>query len=140
MGAWGTRTFECDSALDFFSDFCESQENVAALEAAFDAVLQNEDYIDADVATDALASAEIIAYVKGHPSEDFPSEELHQPFLPVESLTHYLNDALVYKAIKAVKKVKEAPYSELRELWEEADEYYAEWQAVMDDLMQRVGR
>lgn len=138
MGAWGEKNFESDSALDFFGDFCESNQDMVALESAFENIIQNDDYLDEDECSAALVAGEIIAYLMGNKSEDFPSKEEYEPFLNVNLLKPQLNEAVNNKAIKAINKIKDSEDSELRELWEEAEDSYPIWQSVVEDLIQRL--
>ena len=98
MGAWGEKTFESDSALDYFHDFCESNQDIVFLETAFETIINNNYYLDADDCSDALAAGEILAYLKGNQSSDFPSEEHFSPFIQTESLIEQLNETIFANA------------------------------------------
>ena len=145
MGAWGTKSFENDSTCDWYDEFCDGDQSVDQLEDAFDDVIENEDYLDYDFCTAALAAAEIIAAAFGNPSEDFPDEEYHtgedgesilaEPDLG--NIRREVTSEIVEKAQRAVKKVRQYRRSELRELWEDSEEY-EEWQATTQDLIDRL--
>ena len=135
MGAWGHRNFENDSAMDFVGDFLESPTEVAlsdALAIVIDAGA-DEEYIEVDEASAALAAAEMVAAANGHGSVDLPqdlSAAIKKPgFKP--------NEKMVKKARKAVSVVLKE--SELQELWAENGEPN-EWQEVQSDLLIRLGK
>ena len=61
MGAWGTKAFEDDGTCDWYDEFCDSEQTIEQLEDAFEDVIENEDYLDYEFCTAALAAAEILA-------------------------------------------------------------------------------
>jgi hypothetical protein len=145
MGAWGTKSFEHDSTCDWYDEFCDSDQSVDQLEDAFDNVIENEDYLDYEFCTAALAAAEIIAAAFGNPSEDFPDEEHHagddeESTLPepdLKSIRKEVTTEIIEKAQRAVKKVRQYRRSELRELWEDSEEY-DDWLETTQDLIDRL--
>jgi hypothetical protein len=67
MGTWGVRAFENDTACDWAYGL-EGTEDLTHVEAALDQVLAaGEEYLDADVACDALAACEVLARLQGRP-------------------------------------------------------------------------
>lgn len=133
MGAWGEGHFENDSALDFVGTVV-NQETLTPVVAALDALLAQDDYIDAYYAEEALAAAEVVALLKGHPNPATPDE------LTRWQQTHALTASpeLVAKSIKAVERASADPEaSELYELWEESEEVDA-WLAHVNDLLARL--
>ena len=145
MGAWGTKTFEDDSTCDWYDEFCDSEQSIEQLEDAFDDVIENEDYLDYEFCTAALGAAEIIAAALGNPCEDFPDEEYHigedeESGLPepdLENIRKEVTSEIIEKAQRAVRKVRQYRRSELRELWEDSDEY-DDWLGATQDLMNRL--
>ncbi len=130
MGAWGHGNFDNDDASDWLYEL-ESSPGLSAVEAALDAALGDPDaYLEAPECCNALAAAEIVAALGGRPGDDLP--ELARalidgrPSAPAE---------LVGKARSAVSRIGSA--SELRELWEEGEDY-ERWRAVLDDLGARL--
>ena len=71
MGAWGTGSFQNDSALDWYEDFRAS--GAIAVDAALSATV-TEDYIEVDEGSAAIAAAEIVAACFGNAPSDVPSE------------------------------------------------------------------
>ena len=130
MGAWGHRSFENDDALDWVFELGESSD-FSVISAAFDALFaEQEDYLDAYYCTRALAAAEVVAALKGKPAGSLPDE-----------VTAWLkgktqpDDALTASAVKAVDAA--VTDSELKELWEESEEF-AVWQSDVQGLLERL--
>lgn len=131
MGTWDYGNFDNDGAMDFIGFFTE-QDSLTPVETAFDAILAVEDYIDADYGVEAIAAAEVVALLRGHPSASVPDG------LTTWHQSHQLtvNDALTTKAIQAVQKAADSDQSELRELWEDAE--FEEWYPHITDLLTRL--
>ena len=128
MGAGGNRNFENDQAMDFAVDFTEKP-LLESLQEAFATVIglgQENEYMEVDEASAALAAAEILATKLGKPAPDFPAAL--QPALTALQPTASLQK-LAGKAVKQV--VKE---SELQELWAEGEDR-EDWLAVQADLL-----
>ena len=130
MGAWGTGHFENDDAGDWVWELedARSLEPVAAAIAAVEAAT---DYLEAPDATIALAAAETIAAAIGKPAPDLPDAVA----AVVAVLPHPPDPDLIARARAAVERI--ASDSELRELWEETEDF-AEWQSRISDLIQRL--
>ena len=131
MGAWGTGNFDNDEALDWLYLLSEAPD-LLLLQTTLEAVTgSEEDYLDATDCAQALAAAEIIAALAGHPPEELPEEVAGwidgRPAPP---------DDLKMLALIAIEAIS-GEDSELRELWEESDEF-EEWQAVLNDLTARL--
>jgi hypothetical protein len=130
MGAFGTKNFQNDPAMDFKEEFVTNP----SLETVENALLLNdyeegEEYLEVDEACAALAAAEIVAAILGKPSADFPSN-LQKTIHPISS-----NTKLQKLARKIVKQI--AKESELQKLWAEGDKL-DEWLAVQKDLLNRL--
>ena len=131
MGAWGTGNFDNDEALDWLYLLSEAPD-LLLLQTTLEAVTgSEEDYLDATDCAQALAAAEIIAALAGHAPEELPEEAAGwldgRPAPP---------DDLKMLALIAIEAIY-GEDSELRELWEESDEF-EEWQAVLNDLTARL--
>jgi len=131
MGAWGRGPFENDSALDWVGELEES-EDISILGDAFDAIPRaDEEYIEVDEASAAIAAAEVVAAMAGRSMATA---------LPGEVQTWMAGKPkpkppLIKKAIRAVQRVLKS--SELQELWEESGAF-AEWGASVDELVARL--
>ena len=133
MGAWGIGSFENDDAGDFLADATESGD-ISLLLEVLDNVLTSTEYVEAPDATQAIVAAEIIAAALGRPTLAAQREE---------ELSHWLarirptiDGELAAQAREALSRIL-APNSELRELWEETDDF-SEWQASVVELMQQL--
>lgn len=128
MGAWGSDSFDNDTAADW----------VYSLEEATDATLVRQtladgsgDEPDADAASEAIAAAEVVAAGLGRPAADLP------PSVTAWVADHGDEDwaSLAEPARAAVANIREA--SELAELWDESGA--DGWHAALDDLAARLG-
>jgi hypothetical protein len=125
LGAWGTGSFENDAALDFVAGV----RSVDDLQLVFAALMREAGDIDADLASEAIAAADIIACCHGRPAAQIP-EQVRQLAARVQP-----PDApLTQIAIEAVHAVRDR--SELAELWAEADD--AGWTETVDTLLLRL--
>lgn len=117
--------------MDFVGDFTDNP-SLESLEEALSTVIEQgeeEEYIEVDEASAALAAAEILAATLAKPAPDFPQEL--QPALT----TIRVNASLQKKARKAVKQIVRG--SELQELWAESGDL-EEWLAIQTDLLERL--
>ncbi len=130
MGAWGIGHFENDDAGDWVFEL-EDTKSLDPVKSAFAAVDESGDYLESPDASAALAAAEIIAAIRGNPASDLPESVASI----IDDLGAAVHGDLAAKAISVVEKVKSG--SELRELWEETDDF-AEWLSKVDDLLQRL--
>ncbi|HEU5050952.1 MAG TPA: DUF4259 domain-containing protein [Gemmatimonadales bacterium] len=131
MGAWGTGSFENDSASDWVYEL-EAARDISPVRAALEATLAAaRDYLDADVATTGLAAAEVVAALNGRGRAAIPEEVrewvAHHPIETTPELLASARDAV--DAVLAD--------SELRDLWEESEEFLA-WQADVTELRARL--
>ena len=130
MGAWGSGSFENDSALDWAAEV----QSIDDVRAPFDQVKEaGAGYIDVDLASEVVAAAETIAMLMGRKSAAFPqdlAERLAGAGEPESEVYH--------QARSAVMQVMRN--SELAELWEEGAEetHNNEWLAAMTDLIDRL--
>lgn len=127
MGAWGQGNFENDNALDYLNDVLD-QDELSYLHAAFDAALQGD--IDSPEACEALAAVEVLCAACGAPADD-ASEELLEW---VEGKSD-VPEELIAEGLRAIAAVKTE--SELRELWEETDDF-EDWLGVVEDAESRL--
>ncbi len=132
MGTWGHGIFDNDSAADWASDL-GGFDDLSFIEEAIDAVLESEDFVDADVGTYALAASETLARLRGN----FGVRDAYTEPMDKWVAAHPLKPtpALIARADKAITRVLSED-SELRELWSESDE--AAWLATVEDLRKRL--
>ena len=150
MGAWDAGSFQNDTALDWAGKLGENGD-VAAVRTALVRVLEErrserptfigrllghrpiDPCLEADVASEGLAAAEIVAFWLGHPDQHFPDclrewAVRHSDALSPEFIS------LARKAVSAIKTK-----SELKDLWEEGNGIVAsKWYAAIADLERRL--
>lgn len=131
MGAWGTGSFENDAALDWVYAFRDSS-GTAQLTQTLQTALDDTDYLDLDDASAAVATAEVVAALKGVPAPDLPDEV--QAWVANEPTTP--DPALIDLALRAIDRVL-GPDSELKEIWEESD-LANRWQGGINNLKRRL--
>ena len=136
MGAWGHGIFENDDALDWVDEFERVDQKLEFVEATLAfaiATSERGDYMDLPIGAHALAAAEVVAALRGRPSDSLP-EYLKvwaggQGGQPSEKLLE-----MSRQAIWAV-----TAESEVKELWEEGGtEAAAPWFAAVNDLSYRL--
>lgn len=117
MGAWGYKPLENDTASDLFDEFKETKDT-SILESALDKVndLEEGAYLEAPEAEEALATIYILLY-----------EEIK---INKEDL-----EKLLKKSGLAIAKIIEN--SELKELWEETDDY-GDWLKSLAELLEEI--
>ena len=130
MGAWGTGIFEDDAAADFAGEVARAKDS-SLLYDAFSQATQASDTLEYDAGAHALAAAEIVAAMGGHPANLLPPAAATW----VANHRHEFSQALCSQAIESVKRVTES--SELAELWAESDEGEL-WKANVADLQGRL--
>jgi Domain of unknown function (DUF4259) len=134
VGAWGTGSFQNDSANDWFYTVEEAVEPGLVIASALDEALAEAGYLELDSASAAIAGAELAASCAGQVPDDLPdhirrwvTEHPHQP-----------HAAEIDQAIQAVERVRGE--SELSELWEEEQGPENSWLGAIDDLIARLRR
>ncbi|WP_138085326.1 DUF4259 domain-containing protein [Phragmitibacter flavus] len=123
MGAWGTRSFENDQAMDWLDGFRD-----APSERFITATLSDPcDSADSDP-EGAIAAGEVVSYLCGIPPE-VPHDELKG--LPWISISPFLRR----DAARALNRVMNSSW--LRSSWEETELLDA-WIAEITDLQRRL--
>jgi hypothetical protein len=133
MGAWSADAFGNDTACDW-SHGLEKVDDLRFVQQAFEAVLDaDEEYLDADAASEALAACEVIARLKGNWGVRNPYTETVDQWVASHKIKP--PEDLIQTALAVIDRVR-APQSELLELWEEGDP--SAWHAAVDELRERV--
>lgn len=130
MGAWSHEPFGNDAASDWKYGLLEA-EDLEPIESTLDAVLEvGDDYLDADLASEAIAAVEVLAKLVGKGTQrDSYTAEVDQW---VKQHPRRPNASLMTKAKRALQRIQ-SPDSELLELWDESEEATA-WKATMQAL------
>lgn len=132
MGAWGSGSFENDTALDWASEV-RSMADVRGPFDRLDALTDGADPLDVDLASELIAAAETVAMLMGRTIPGFPEglrERLQGAGKP--------DDPLVERAREALFPVLRN--SELALLWEEGTEESGanEWHIAITGLVDRL--
>ena len=130
MGAWGSKSFENDDAMDWVAEFKEA--GADAVRSSLEAALNAGEELDEPEACEALAAAEIVAAVKTGDQSNIDEEA-------VTALTKFAEKIGTSEHIRlakdAVARIKSK--SELRDLWEETDEF-GDWIKTVEALEARL--
>lgn len=95
-------------------------------------LIEDELYLEAIYASEALAAAEVVAAMRQRPG---PSTERPEVMSWVEAHRDWVDGGLIRTAATAVRRTR--ANGELRDLWSESDEFEA-WLASLDDLLARL--
>jgi hypothetical protein len=141
MGTWATGAFGNDFALDWAQDLQESKD-LFFIEDTLNNVLSADSahYLEAPFGAEGLAAIEVLARLYGKPckpgEQDEDSAEIDAWVAEVSKKAKRRTD-LIDKSLRAIEHIL-SERSELRELWEDSDEY-DNWRASVDDLKARIG-
>lgn len=137
MGAWGSGSFENDTALDWAAGV-ESVDDVHEPFDRLKALTEVQDgaeapYVAADLACEVIAAAETVAMLMGRRSADFPDDLFDRL-----AGSGPPDDRLFHQAREAVGHVLRS--SELAELWAQSAEESGvnEWHAAITALVDRL--
>ena len=134
MGAWSHEPFGNDTANDWAYDL-EGKSDLSHIEGALDNVLdQGSEYLEAPTAEEAIGAIEVIAKLLGRGTQSDAYTEKVDAW--VSSVKQSPSNALLQKAQGVIVRIL-AGDSELRELWQESDEF-PKWQASMAQLQAAV--
>jgi tetratricopeptide (TPR) repeat protein len=130
MGAWGPGIFENDPAADFIAmvedkSFQAVRNCLAKVNDA-----REDEYLEVDECSQALAAVAVVAAARGGLVPDFPDELKDR----LDSFRRKCKPEDVENALRAAERIRAR--SELKELWEEAGG--TEWQAAVDDLIGKL--
>lgn len=120
MGTWSHESFGNDTANDWAYEL-EDATDFSVIEAALQAALdEGDEYLDADLAMEAIAAVEVIAKRLGKGTQsDVYTEKVDQW---LETISEQPSDGLLSLAKRVLERIV-ADDSELKELWLESDEY-----------------
>ena len=120
MGTWSHESFGNDTANDWAYEL-EDATDFSVIEAALQVALdEGDEYLDADLAMEAIAAIEVIAKRLGKGTQsDVYTEKVDQW---LETISEQPSDGLLSLAKRVLERIV-ADDSELKELWLESDEY-----------------
>lgn len=114
MGDWGYKNFENDTATDWFGELEKSPDKELVI-PYLTKILDEKDFIDDEESFITLAILEAL-----NGSLKLISTDYRLP--PLESVDTVMLSQMVISAAKKILFFKE--HSEVRELWQESDEYH----------------
>jgi hypothetical protein len=137
MGTWGYLAFDNDTTNDWI-DNLETVNNLSLIESTFDELEDvGDEYVDADIASEALGACEVIARLLGNLGYTNSYTEKIDRWVA----THQINPSpeLVNRALAALDRIL-GDNSELCELHKEGTEEdnNNDWHKVMEDLRKRL--
>lgn len=120
MGTWSHESFGNDTANDWAYEL-EDATDFSVIEAALQVALdEGDEYLDADLAMEAIAAVEVIAKRLGKGTQsDVYTEKVDQW---LETISEQPSDDVLSLAKRVLERIV-ADDSELKELWLESDEY-----------------
>lgn len=120
MGTWSHESFGNDTANDWAYEL-ESATDFSVIETALQVALdEGDEYLDADLAMEAIAAVEVIAKRLGKGTQsDVYTEKVDQW---LETISEQPSDDVLSLAKRVLERIV-ADDSELKELWLESDEY-----------------
>ncbi len=134
MGAWGFKSFENDDACDWVYRL-EASKDRSVVHKALNLVTSNSDYLESPDCCIALAAAEVVlAGISGQHervTDDIKTWlNKKQGLFRRSPVTFEITD--VELALMACKKILAS--SELKELWEETDDF-SDWQSEVEKII-----
>jgi hypothetical protein len=137
MGTWGYLAFDNDTTNDWV-DNLETVNNLSLIESTFDELEDvGDEYVDADIASEALGACEVIARLLGNLGYTNSYTEKIDRWVAA----HQINPSpeLVNRALAALDRIL-SDNSELCELYKEGTEEdnNNDWHKVMEDLRKRL--
>lgn len=141
MGCWSYQLLCDDVSLDVLEELAESEELVADLEGYLDeAIMAKDEYLEYDICQYALTAAAIIdAALNGIDWALLTQAGKEQPEFE-EIIANASREGVGDLQEKAGKVIDLAMKedSELRELWEENEEYYQSWLDNLEEIKNRL--
>lgn len=135
MAAWGINNWENDDAVAWLEAFSEKQ-SIDKIERLFTDAIE-EDEPSEKLGAYVLAAAELLAISQGNEPEEYDETLIDDYEIDLENIHEWIDADLVNLTMHAVEKISESEDSELRQLWEEADEL-DHWMFVIEDLKKRL--
>lgn len=135
MGAWGVLAFDNDDACDWAHDL-ESVDDFSLIESAFEDVESEDEYLEAEEASIALAACEVLARANGGGGIKNSYTEAVDNWVDQHKLKP--PKALMNRARRVITRVL-GKKSELRELWDDGDSA-KQWRDAVENLRTRLGQ
>jgi hypothetical protein len=134
MGAWGTETFENDSACDWVGDLVDAEDLSLVAETLARAVEIGDGYLEVDAGCEALAACEVVARLRGNWGVCNEYTESLDAWVREHAATP--SREMFSQALAAIDRVVREP-SELLGLWDESN-HKTDWHKAVEELRSRV--
>ncbi len=137
MGAWNEDNFGNDDASDWVYDL-EKSKGLETLMSPIEDIIENSDYLESPECSEALAASEVVAASLTNDFSLIPEEAIN--WLNKKQGLFFGKKPSIQKAhaliaIQAVEKILND--SELKELWEETEDF-ANWQKIQNTLLAKL--
>ena len=134
MGAWDVGPLDNDAAVDFLSEWQETEDYDHLDELLTEILDLGGAYIESDLGQAVVAAGYIVAAVvnenQGSVFEDDEESEDWIMVLPEPEV------ALLTKLVKSLRRILK-PESEVREVWEETDDFDS-WKASVAEIISEL--
>ncbi len=131
MGAWDVGALDNDDAQDFLAEWQEGEDYEPVDELLSEVLDMADSYLEADIAARAVAAGAVLSAVVNETIEelfDDDEDSIDWAFgLPQPKVV------LLNKLVRALKRILKDE-SELREQWEETDDFTA-WRASVTEVI-----
>jgi len=133
MGAWGALAFDNDAANDWAYDLEELDDLSLVTSALAEVEEVGEEYLDSDVACNALAACEVLARLQGNAGYKNAYTEKVDLWVAANPLA--ATPELLKRAEAVIDRIL-GEQSELRDLWDEVND--GTWREAVEDLRRRM--
>lgn len=142
MGCWNYQIYCDDTALDALDELVDSENLAEDIERMLDDELACADeYLDFDICQYGISAAGLVAISVGNADISLLTDVIFGEDSEYTALINKVKkmdlSILREKAVKAFKLAQKED-SELRELWEENEEYYPKWLNNLEQLIQTL--
>ena len=131
MGAWGAGPFDNDTALDWFTEL-EEETSFSAIRSKIEEVV-TDDYLEADVTSEAIASIAILAAIKMNDHRLVPEFESSSLDSLRDLFLAKIDSNILTLCEDALGIMRRSDDNELYDLWAEEDGF-EDWMAHLDYL------
>lgn len=135
MGTWGVAPFENDVALDWFSEL-EEETSFSAIRRKIEEVV-TDDYLDADLVSEAIASIAIITAIKTGDERLVPDFESSSLDSLQDLFGSKIDDNMLTLVEDAFGIIRREDDNELYDLWMEEDRI-EDWLDYLDYLQEQL--
>ena len=135
MGTWGPDIFDNDKAADWVFDVAKSTDMSLVEATVGKVVTASDEYLNANIAIEALAAIEVVARLKGKWGIKCAHSEAADKW--VEENKFDVSSDLIDSCKNAIDRIM-GNNSELIDNWQNNAEYYEQWKQGVADLKKRI--